>query len=148
MVISWHPGRLSWGLLLLLAVGAALLRDFLPPHTTCFKIHEYCNILNFFFTITAFALAVLVLEKSGRKRFSFKYASMGPAIFILSVFQVLAKFNIPPPPPPSQSQVEEEEMDGGTSNDEPAPKLGKSKIHISWEILHRNVGAALMACSF
>ena len=43
--------------------------------------------------MTEFALAVHVLEKPGRKHFSFKHASMGIDIFILVVFQVLAEFN-------------------------------------------------------
>ena len=71
---------------MLLAIGADLLRYFLPPGPTWFNIHEYSNILNFFFSIAVFALAVHVLEKSGRKHFSFKHASMVLAIFILLVF--------------------------------------------------------------
>ena len=60
---------LAWEFLTLLAVGAALLQNFLPPGTTWFKIHEYSHSLNFFFTITTFAFAVHVLEKDGRKYF-------------------------------------------------------------------------------
>ena len=41
---------LAWRLLTLLAVGADLLQDFFPPGPTWFKIHEYCNIINCFFT--------------------------------------------------------------------------------------------------
>ena len=95
----------AWGFLTLLAVVAALLQDFLPPGPNWFKIHEYCNRLNFFFTITDFALAVHVLEKSGRKHFSFNHASMVLAIFILVVFQDLVEFNRPhltPPPDPKR----------------------------------------------
>ena len=91
---------LAWIFLTLLAVGADLLRDFLPPDTTWFKIHEYCNRLNFFFTITYFSLAVHVLDKSGRKQFSFKHESMVLDIFIIVFFQVLAGFNRPHIPPP------------------------------------------------
>ena len=57
---------LVWGFLTLLDVGAALLQDILLPVTTWFKIHEYCNRLYCFFTTTAFALTVHVLEKNGR----------------------------------------------------------------------------------
>ena len=91
---------LAWGFLALLAIGAALLKYFLPPGHTWSKIHEYCNSLNCFFTITAFALAVHVLEKSGRKHFCFNHASMYLAILILVVFQVLTEFNRPHLPPP------------------------------------------------
>jgi len=139
---------LAWGFLTPLAVGAALLKDFLPPGPTWFKIHMYCNSLNFFFTITAFALAVHVLEKAGRKHFSFAHASMGLAIFILVIFQVLAAYNRPHLPPAPEPKREDDEMEGGTANEEPVPSPGKSKIRISWEILHRLFGAALMACSF
>ena len=43
---------LAWGFLTLLAIGAALLKYFLPPGHTWSKIHEYCNSLNCFFAIT------------------------------------------------------------------------------------------------
>ena len=102
---------LAWGFLMLLAVGAALLRDFFPPGTTWFKINEYCNSLNCLFTITYFALAVHVLEKAGRENFSFKHASMGLAIFIVVVFQVLAAFNRPHPPHPPDPKCKDEDME-------------------------------------
>ena len=92
---------LSWIFLTLLTFGAAFFWYFLPPGPTWFKIHEYCNSINFFFTITAFALAVYVPEKTVRKHFSSKHAIMGLAIFILVVFQVLEAFDrshIPPSP--------------------------------------------------
>ena len=119
---------------MLLAVGAALLRYFLPPGPTWFKIHEYCNSLNFLFTITAFALEVYVLEKYGRKHFYFKHASMVLAIFIIVVFQVLAEFNRPHLPPLPDPKREDEDMEGGKSNEGPSPSPGKSNIHIAWEI--------------
>ena len=58
------------------------------------------DILKGFFTVTAFGLSVHVLEKSGRKRFSFKHVSMGLDIFIIVVFQVFVVFNRPHLPPP------------------------------------------------
>ena len=58
---------LEWEFLMLLAVGSTLLQDFLLPGTTWFNIHEYCNSIKFFFTITAFALEVHVIGKSGGK---------------------------------------------------------------------------------
>ena len=91
---------LVWVFLTLLDIGAALLQYFLPPGPNWFKIHYYCNRINFFFAITSFALVVHVLEKYGRKYVSFKHASLGPAILILVVFQVLASFNRPHIPPP------------------------------------------------
>ena len=93
------PAGLAWGFLTLLAVGADLLRYLLPPGPTWFKIHEYCDSLKIFFTVTSFALTVNDLEKSGGKHFAFKHVSMVLAIFILAVFQVLAEFNRPYPPP-------------------------------------------------
>ena len=86
---------LAWGFLTLLNVGAALLSDLLHLGDNWFKIHEYCNILNCLFIITAFALEGHVLEKYGRKQFYLKRTSMGLAIFILVVFQVLEEFNRP-----------------------------------------------------
>ena len=55
---------------MLFSVDDSLLQYFLPPGPTWFKIHEYCNIINFFFTITVFSLALHVIEKCGRKHFS------------------------------------------------------------------------------
>ena len=124
---------LEWGFLTLSAVGAALLQHFLPPGLIWFNIHEYCNSLNLFFAITSFALAVHVLEKSERKQFSFKHASMGLAIFILVVFQYFVAFNRPHLPP---SKRKEEETEGGIVNKEPSPLSGNSNIRIAWEILH------------
>ena len=85
---------------MLLAVGAALLRYFLPPGITWFKVHECYNKLTCFFTITDFNLVVHVLEKAGKKQFSFKHASMVLDIFILVVLLVSAAFNRPHLPPP------------------------------------------------
>ena len=97
---------LSWGFLTLLAVGDYFLQDLLPPGSTWFNIHEYCNSLIFFFTTTAFSLAVHVLEKYGRNKFSFKHASMVLSIFILVVFQVYVELNRPhlPPLPDTKSK--------------------------------------------
>ena len=135
---------LAWGFLMLLDVGVALLRDLLPPDPIWFKIHECCNILYCFFTIIYFAFTVHVLEKSGRKNFSFKHASMGLSIFILVVFQVLQAFNRPHITPPPDPKRKDEEMEGKTSNKEPLPSPGNPKIQISWEIIHRLFGPALM----
>ena len=77
---------------------ADLLQYFLPPGIAWFKIHEYCNSLNFYFTMTAFALAVLVLDKSGSKHFSFKHDSIVLYIHPCD-FQVLATFKRPHLPP-------------------------------------------------
>ena len=57
-----------------------------------------------------------VLEKYGRKQFSFKHASMGLDIFIFVVFQVLVVFNRPFVPPPPDPEREYEEMKVGTAN--------------------------------
>ena len=77
---------LTWGFLTLLDVGTSSLQYFLPPGATCFKIHEYFKIINFLFSVTDFDLVVNVLEKSVKKQFSFKHASMVLAILILVVF--------------------------------------------------------------
>ena len=93
---------------MLLAVGAALLQYFLPTGPTWFNIREYYNSLNFLFTIPAFALAVHVVEKDGRKLISFKHAIMDLDIFIIVVFHVLATFNSPhlliPPDPKCEDE--------------------------------------------
>ena len=62
-----------------------------------------------------------VLEKSVRKNFDLKHASMVLAIFIIVVFQVLVEFKrlqLPPPPGPKR---DEEYKEGGTDNEEPSP---------------------------
>ena len=51
-------------------------------------------------TIISFALAVHILEKFGRKHFSFKHAIMVLALFVLVVFQVFVALNRPHLPPP------------------------------------------------
>ena len=88
MVISWHYVSPGMGIFDDLGCWCCFVVIFPHSGTTWFKIHEYCNSLNFFFTITDFALAVHVLEESGRKHFSFKHASMVLYIFIIVVFQV------------------------------------------------------------
>ena len=92
------------------------LQDFLPHGTTWFKIHEFCNSLNCFLTITYFALVVNILDESGNKYFSLKYTTMKLAIFILVVFQVLVEFNMPHLPTPLDPKCKYEVMEGGTSN--------------------------------
>ena len=57
---------LAWVFFTLLAVYTALLQYSFPHGPTWFNIHDYCNSLKFVFTITAFSLAVHVLDKSGR----------------------------------------------------------------------------------
>ena len=85
-----------------------------------------------------------VLEKSGRRHFYFKHASMFLSILLFVVSQVLAEFNSPRLPPLPYPKCEDEEMEGLTASEEPAPSPGKSKICIAWEILHRLFGASLM----
>ena len=40
----------------------------------------------------------------------FKHESMGLAIFIVVILQVLAEFNSPPLPPPSDTKCKDEDM--------------------------------------
>ena len=101
---------LAWGGVTLLTVGAVLLRYFFPPGTNWFRIHEYCNSLKSFFTITAFDLALCVIEKYGRKKIYFRHVIMGLAIFILVVFQILVEFSRPHLPPPPHPKRKNEEM--------------------------------------
>ena len=80
-----------------------------------------------------------VLDKSGRKHFSFQHVSMVLDIFIIVLFQVLADFkrtHLPPLPDPN---CEDEYTEVENSNKEPASSSGKSKIHIVWDIIHRFV---------
>ena len=98
----WYPVSPGMGFLALLAIRDDSLGDLLPNGPTMFKIHEYCNSISCFFTITSFTLSVHVLDKTGLKQFSFKHASMVLSILILVLLQVLEVFNRPylsPPPP-------------------------------------------------
>ena len=58
-----------------------------------------------------------VLEKAGRKHFSLKHVSMGLAIFIIVVSQVLTIFNRPHLPPLPDPKCKDEEIEGKKSND-------------------------------
>ena len=70
------------------------------------------------------------------------------AILIIVVFQVLVEFNRPHLPPLPDTNTEDEDMEGGTSNEDPEPSPGKSKICIAWEIRNRILGAEIMVCCF
>ena len=69
---------------------------------------------------------------------------MGLDIFIFVVFQVLVVFNRPFVPPRPDPEREYEEMEVGTANKESTTSPGKSKICITWEILHRIFGSVIM----
>ena len=77
-------------------------------------------------------MAVNVIDKYGRKHFYFKHTSTVLALFIIVVLQVLEEFNRPHLPPPLHPNREEKYMEEGTSNEDPAPSQGKSKINIAW----------------
>ena len=114
LVVSWQAWH-GMGIFDALGWYFWFVARFAPSWYQLSKIREYCNSLNYFFTIIAFALVVHLLEKYSRKHFSFKHTSMVQAIFILVVFQVLAAFNSPHllPPPPPDTKRKYEETEGG-----------------------------------
>ena len=118
--------------LTILAVSAVLLQDFFPPGPTWFKNHECCNRIKFVFTIIDFFLAVHGIEKSGKKHFSFKHASMILDKLFLVTFQVLAEIKSQHLPSPPYHKRESEDMEGGTANEDLTSSPGKSNIHIEW----------------
>ena len=66
------------------------------------------------------------------------------AIIVIVAFKFLAEFNRPHLPPPSNNKRKNKDTEGGNSNEEASPSLGKFKIHISWEILHRSFDESLL----
>jgi len=118
---------LAWGVLVPFAVQASLLRDLLPQGPLWYKLHRAFNATGFAFFVVIFAIGVAYTSKEGGTHFQNDHQKMGLAMFILAFFQV----------------------SGGVFRPH-VPEAGeeKSLIRKGWEVGHRVLGVALLACGF
>ena len=120
---------LAWGVLVPFAVQSSLLRSLLPDGPIWFNLHRAFNTSAYALFIGAFAVAVATINKEGGTHFDNDHEKMGLAMFILAFLQVFGGAFRPHLPAPD-------------TDDE------KTQVRKGWEIGHRVVGVALLACGF
>ena len=120
---------LAWGVLVPFAVQSSLLRSLLPDGPIWFNLHRAFNTSAYALFIAAFAVAVATINKEGGTHFDNDHDKMGLAMFILSLLQLFGAAFRPHLPAPD-------------TDDE------KTQVCKGWEIGHRVVGVALLACGF
>ena len=146
---------IAWSIFVPLAVGTALLRNFLPlPNGMWFQIHRILNSIAVLCTIAGFSIAVHNINEeqgSTAKHFStYQHHTIGLVIFIFAIVQSLTGIFRPHLPKPAATAASEDpdEEDGKpktTESDDP-PK--KSPSRIAFEIQHRLMGTAAMILGF
>jgi len=122
-------GLLAWGVLVPFAVQSSLLRDLLPQGPTWFHLHRAFNTGAYALFIVLFAIAVHYTNQEGRDQFNGSHQRMGLAMFILVSFQVFG--GVLRPHLPAADSKEE-----------------KTTVRKGWEVGHRLLGVALLACGF
>lgn len=120
---------IAWGVFVPFAVQSSLLRDLLPAGPIWFNLHRAFNAMAFVLTVAAFSVAVAYTNKEGGDHFENSHEKMGLSMFILAFAQVLG---------------------GAFRPHLPAPDSGEEKTTVrqGWEVGHRAVGVALLACGF
>jgi len=120
---------LAWGVLVPFAVQSALLRDLLPKGPLWFKLHRAFNSTAYASFIVLFAIAVAYTTKEGKPHFNNDHQKMGLAMFIMASVQVIGGAARPHQPAPDSDEE-------------------KTQVRKSWEVGHRVLGVALLACAF
>jgi Eukaryotic cytochrome b561 len=143
---------ISWSILVPLAVGTAMLRNFLPlPTGMWFDIHRILNTVAVVCTIAGFSIAVRNInmeQGSTAKHFSnYKHSKIGLTIFIFAVVQALTGIFRPhlPKPVESAKTADPASIEDGTPADVPTVETSKkSSARIGFEIQHRVMGTVAM----
>ena len=141
---------IAWSILVPMAVGTAMLRNFLPlPDGMWFQVHRILNSIAVVCTIVGFAIAVHNINEergSTAKHFStVKHHKIGLVIFIFAMIQAITGIFRPHLPKPVQSATTEHDTEDGkpkTMEPEQLPK--KSPSRIAFEIQHRLMGTVAM----
>ena len=118
---------LAWGVLVPFAVQSSLLRSLLPEGPLWFNLHRAFNTTAFALFIAAFAVAVSTVIKEKGEHFSNDHEKMGLAMFIIAFVQVFGGITRPHTPEPGEE---------------------KTGLRKGWEVGHRVIGVALLACGF
>jgi Eukaryotic cytochrome b561 len=141
---------IAWSILVPMAVGTALLRNFLPlPKGMWFQIHRILNSIAVLCTIVGFAIAVHNINKeqgSSAKHFStYKHHTIGLVIFIFAMVQALTGIFRPHLPKPVEATPTEHDTEDGTPKMKESSELPKkSTSRIAFEIQHRLMGTVAM----
>ena len=141
---------IAWSILVPMAAGTALLRNFLPlPDGMWFQIHRILNTIAVLCTIVGFAIAVRNINEeqgSSAKHFStYTHHKIGLVIFIFALIQAFTGIFRPHLPKPTETATTEHETEEGkpkTMESNELPK--KSPGRIAFEIQHRLMGTAAM----
>lgn len=118
---------LAWGVFVPFAVQSSLLRSLLPEGPLWFNLHRAFNTTGFALFIAAFAVAVSTVIKEKGEHFSNDHEKMGLAMFIIAFVQVFGGVFRPHVPEPGEE---------------------KTGLRKGWEVGHRVIGVALLACGF
>jgi len=120
---------IAWGVLVPFAVQSSLLRDLLPKGPLWFQLHRAFNTTAYATFIAVFAIGVAYTGKEGGTHFNNDHQKMGLSMFILASAQVLSGVFRPHVPAPNSGEE-------------------KTSLRIGFEIGHRVLGVALLACGF
>jgi DOMON domain/Eukaryotic cytochrome b561 len=141
---------IAWTILVPLAVGTAVLRNFLTlPTGQWFRIHRLLNSIAVACTIAGFSIAVHIIKKedgSSADHFTntIKHHKIGLVVFLFAILQALSGYFRPHLPHKPEPDVMDEEAEGDKAPvDDDAP-LKKSRPRIAFEILHRLMGTTAM----
>eukprot|EP00584_Thalassiosira_punctigera_P010917 CAMPEP_0172547466 /NCGR_PEP_ID=MMETSP1067-20121228/16995_1 /TAXON_ID=265564 ORGANISM="Thalassiosira punctigera, Strain Tpunct2005C2" /NCGR_SAMPLE_ID=MMETSP1067 /ASSEMBLY_ACC=CAM_ASM_000444 /LENGTH=829 /DNA_ID=CAMNT_0013334551 /DNA_START=42 /DNA_END=2531 /DNA_ORIENTATION=+ len=118
---------LAWGVFVPFAVQSSLLRDLLPKGPIWIKLHKAFNAIAYALSILIFAIAVVYTSKEGGSHFVNGHQKMGLAMLIMASGQIFG---------------------GVIRPHNPAPGEGKTSVRKGWEVGHRILGVALLACGF
>lgn len=147
---------ISWSILVPLAVGTAMLRNFLPlPTGMWFKIHQTLNSIAVLCTIIGFGIAVAnISDEQGdtAKHFTtIKHHKIGLSIFIFAFLQAVSGFfrpHLPHKPEPVTTPPPDEEdpdkVSPSTTTNTADEPLKKSTQRIVFELYHKLAGTAAM----
>ena len=129
---------LAWGVVSPLAIGASMLRAYLPPGKLWLRAHFYLNTAVLVLTAISFFIAVAAQQRGtpdGESPNHFQgltHTSVGLVIFIFCLLQVLGGIYRAPAPGKKED---------GTPED-------KLPIRIFWELGHKLVGAGLLGMAW
>ena len=141
---------IAWSILIPLAVGTAMLRNFLPlPDGMWFQVHRILNSIAVVCTIVGFAIAVHNINEeqgSTAKHFStVKHHKIGLVIFIFAIIQAITGIFRPHLPRPVESAPTAHGTDDGNpSSKDPDELPKKSHSRIAFEIQHKLMGTVAM----
>ena len=129
---------LAWGVVSPLAIGASMLRAYLPPGKLWLQAHFYLNMAVLVLTAISFFIAVAAQQRGtpdGESPNHFQglaHASVGLVVFIFCLLQVLGGIYRAPAPGKKED---------GTPED-------KEPIRVIWELGHKLVGAGLLGMAW